>query len=415
LSVASIHAQTADDLFSRALAHQQRGDLVSAEREYKAAIAVNAKHLAAHLNLAGLYVGGHRLSDAEASFRAALTLDPRSREALEGLVTVLMDLGRPSEALVEAYRLVTTWDGERARTLIARAYIESGHVSDGCRELGHALTFNQLNSALRLELAQCHYQNDDAVAAELHARAILQRDPQHAGAAELLATIHAEQGSDAVGGLAVIVFVGAAIGAAVARRPEQWGQRRAAFGVMGMAVAGVVSLAVGPVFWVAGGFWGLYQFYAAYRFRRTRSQRIDGRMQFLRTAAKVLGCVALADGELQPVELRVIRETYERSGFSDQDLTVIGQVLQESVARFQTTLFDHQALYVALRDACLAFAPLSNESSRLALFVTAVRVATADQHASPGELNVVNACGTWLNIPADEQARIWRDESMLPS
>jgi hypothetical protein len=135
-------------------------------------------------------------------------------------------------------------------------------------------------------------------------------------------------------------------------------------------------------------------------------------VQFLRAAARVLGCVALADGELQPVELRVIRETYERSGFSDQDLTVIGQVLQGSVARFQTTLFDHQAIYAALRDACLAFAPLSNESSRLALFVTAVRVATADQHASPGELNVVNACGTWLNIPADEQARIWRDETI---
>jgi Tfp pilus assembly protein PilF len=257
LSVAAVHAQTADDLFSRALAHQQRGDLVSAEREYKAAIAVNAKHLAAHLNLAGLYIGESRLSDAEASFRAALTLDPRSRGALEGLVSVLMDLGRPREALVEAYRLVTTWDGERARRLIARAYIASGYLADGCRELQHALTFNQLNSALRLELAHCHYQNDDVVAAELHARAILQRDPQHTGAAEFLAAIDAEQRSDAVGGFAVIVFIGAMIGAVAARRPEQWGQRRAAFGVMGMAVAGMVSLAVGPVFWVAGGFWGL--------------------------------------------------------------------------------------------------------------------------------------------------------------
>jgi Tfp pilus assembly protein PilF len=396
-------------LFLRATASLEAGDLAAAERDLEAAIAADPALADAHHNLGVVYVKEERWPEAEASYRKALELQPDSWLTRENLSRLLVALGRTDEAVAEAQRVVAAADTASGRLLLARAYVADGRIAQGCEEFQRALNFNPRNSAVQLELAVCHAANDDLDAASLHAGAVTGRDPRNAEALALVEHIRVRRRALTWWWAPVVVFIASACAALGARRPDQWGQRRVAIGLLAMSAAAFVWLQQGSLFWLTGGSWGVYQFYAAHRFRRAHALRAGQRTEYLGSAATILGCIALSDGPLQPMELKIVRETYEKAGYTDADLLLVGGTLQRCAADFQATLFEHQALYAALHNACITFASVSNEASRLELFRTAVRVALADQHATPGELSAVKACATWLNIPDTEQDAIWRD------
>ena len=83
--------------------HQfQRGRFVEAEAAFKKAIALDPKSSDAQLNLAENYLFGlKKAKPAEAAYRAAIALDAGSAQAHLGLAATLGVLGQPDAALAE--------------------------------------------------------------------------------------------------------------------------------------------------------------------------------------------------------------------------------------------------------------------------------------------------------------------------
>lgn len=75
-----------DQLLSRAIEEQQRGDLASAIRDYRAFLAVRPNTLAARVNLGAALAHSGQLDEAITEYRAALHLDPQQ-------ASVHLDLG----------------------------------------------------------------------------------------------------------------------------------------------------------------------------------------------------------------------------------------------------------------------------------------------------------------------------------
>ena len=244
-------SRTVQQLFERAAVSHQRGDFAAAKRDYRAVVAADPLHYAAHHNLGALYAAQQRWPEAEASYRRALEVDPAAWRTL-------LSASRPLEAMAQAQRLVSGADGESARLLLGRAYIAAGRTSEGCRELQRALNFNPSNSGVQLELAACYVEDSDLDAAALHAGAVIRRGPDNALARTLVNSIRSTRRADAWSWVPAVGFLVALFAAIGARRPEQWGQRRGAFGVMAISFAAYVWLHAGSLFWLTGGFWGLY-------------------------------------------------------------------------------------------------------------------------------------------------------------
>jgi tetratricopeptide (TPR) repeat protein len=82
-----------------AVALRDLGDLVGAERELRAAIALDPRQPASHGVLADVLTRAGRSAEAEAAYRSALALDPRFGPAAVGLADLLLAAGRAEAAL----------------------------------------------------------------------------------------------------------------------------------------------------------------------------------------------------------------------------------------------------------------------------------------------------------------------------
>jgi tetratricopeptide (TPR) repeat protein len=115
------------DLFAQALAAHRAGDLVEAERLYRAALAVDPAHVLARTNLATAWLQAGRLEEGVEALRRSLEIDPRQAGALNNLGSALRVLGRPDEAL-DAYRqaVAAEPDYAEARANLAGLLHEQG-------------------------------------------------------------------------------------------------------------------------------------------------------------------------------------------------------------------------------------------------------------------------------------------------
>jgi Tfp pilus assembly protein PilF len=141
----------AGQLFTRALAAQQAGDLVAAAELYAGAVAARPSDPQLHNNLGTVYRGLGRSEEALSSFRSAVEADPRYAPAWSNLGMVLEGLGRAEEA-VEAFRSALRVDPSNlgAKVNLANKYHELG-VEDEARRL--------LTEALRADpsFPEAHY------------------------------------------------------------------------------------------------------------------------------------------------------------------------------------------------------------------------------------------------------------------
>jgi tetratricopeptide (TPR) repeat protein len=94
-------ASSADDLFQAALESEEIGASAEAEAAYRNAIAADAAHVAAHINLGRLRHVGKALDEAERLYRRALELEPNHPTARFNLGVVLEDSGKTAEAIQE--------------------------------------------------------------------------------------------------------------------------------------------------------------------------------------------------------------------------------------------------------------------------------------------------------------------------
>jgi Flp pilus assembly protein TadD len=90
-----------DRLLSRAIEEQQKGDLASAIRDYRAYLAVRPNTLAAHVNLGAALAHSDQLDAAVAEYQAALRLDPQQPSVHLDLGLAYSRKGDPDHARVE--------------------------------------------------------------------------------------------------------------------------------------------------------------------------------------------------------------------------------------------------------------------------------------------------------------------------
>lgn len=96
---------TADDWYDSAL-DLEAVSVDEAMTAYRRALALDASHSDAHLNLGRLLHEGQRLDEAEGHYRAAVAADPNSARALYNLGVVLEDRGTHDEARAKYLRAV---------------------------------------------------------------------------------------------------------------------------------------------------------------------------------------------------------------------------------------------------------------------------------------------------------------------
>lgn len=144
------------------VAQQRSGNLTGAAESFEGASRLDPKDLESLIHLGEVYLEANRPADAENRFRAALGLDAKSREALQGLALSL-DAEKKPEAL-NAYReyLAMEPQDQVASTRALHLMVEQGQYDAALAEIektsnGQALGIEQLRLKADIEIAQKKY------------------------------------------------------------------------------------------------------------------------------------------------------------------------------------------------------------------------------------------------------------------
>jgi Flp pilus assembly protein TadD len=167
------------------LAQERSGDMKGAAESFEGATRLDPKDGEALLELGRIYIKDNRAAVAEAKFRAALSLEPKSPEALQGLALSL-DAQKKPEA-VSAYRdyLAVQPQDNAARARMVHLLVEQQQYDAALAELdktapGQAPTLESLKLKADIELGQKKL--DAAIVALKQALALAPNDAQlHGG------------------------------------------------------------------------------------------------------------------------------------------------------------------------------------------------------------------------------------------
>jgi len=167
------------------LAQQLSGDLKGATQSFEGATRLDPKDIDSLNHLGQVYLQTNRPADAEGKFRTAASLDPQSREALQGLALSLGAQKRP-EAL-DAYRayLAVEPQDQSARTRMLHFMVEQGQYDAALAEIeksssGQSLGLDQLKLKADIEIDQKKY--PEAIVTLKQALALAPNDAQlHGG------------------------------------------------------------------------------------------------------------------------------------------------------------------------------------------------------------------------------------------
>jgi tetratricopeptide (TPR) repeat protein len=130
-------------------------DFTRAEEVLKKACTVVARKTDARLALGKFYRAQNRLTDAEAEFRTALTLDPNSGEASVELAKVQAALGKGHEAEENLKRLSAGSD-RRYASVYAAFLFSTGKRTEAIRELQRLVSEYPEDRVLRAQLMTAH-------------------------------------------------------------------------------------------------------------------------------------------------------------------------------------------------------------------------------------------------------------------
>ncbi|MGH6933126.1 MAG: tetratricopeptide repeat-containing sulfotransferase family protein [Dongiaceae bacterium] len=133
--------------------HRRRGDKPAAEQCFRRAIACNPRLVEAHNNLGTLLLELDRIEDALVELDAALALKPGDSQILCNLGTARDALGR--DDAVDCFRqaLAGRSDDVKALTGLGKLYIEREHVAEAAECFERALALQPAGADHRLNLA----------------------------------------------------------------------------------------------------------------------------------------------------------------------------------------------------------------------------------------------------------------------
>jgi Flp pilus assembly protein TadD len=171
--------------FLLGLAQERSGDLKGAAESLEGAARLDPKDTECLIQLGGIYLKTNRPADAEAKFRAALTLEPKSPGALQGLALSL-DTQKKPEA-TDAYRayLAVQPQDAAARSRLVHLLVDQGQGDAAVAEMGKngpgsAPTVEDLKLKAEIELQQ--KKTDAAIATLKQAVSLAPNDGQLHGA-----------------------------------------------------------------------------------------------------------------------------------------------------------------------------------------------------------------------------------------
>ena len=209
-------------------------------------------------------------------------------------------------------------------------------------------------------------------------------------------------------GVAVFVGVIGLVAAAFAREREHWGIRRIAFGIT-TACAGIALLILTPaIWWWSGLLYGSYQIYIGWAFISRRSRIVAERVDYVTSTAKVLTLVALADGELTPKAIAIIRETYTRAGFDANELREVDLTAAECERAFRGDGSDPERLLPRLQAACQDVSKHSDHQTRLIFLEAGVLIVASDGYVSRAGERLLRAAASWLGLSTMDVDEAWR-------
>jgi Flp pilus assembly protein TadD len=141
------------------LAQERSGDLKGAADSFEGAARLDSKDAGALIELGRVYAKSDRPADAEAKFRSAVGIVPKSPEALQGLALSLDAQKKP--AAVDAYRdYLTVWPQDNAaRVRLVHLLVEQQQYDAALAELdktgaGQALSIENLRLKADIEIGQ---------------------------------------------------------------------------------------------------------------------------------------------------------------------------------------------------------------------------------------------------------------------
>jgi Flp pilus assembly protein TadD len=171
--------------FLLGLAQERSGDLKGAAESFEGASRLDPKDTECLIHLGGIYLKTNRPADAEAKFRAALTLEPKSPGALQGLALSLDAQKKPGAT--DAYRayLAVQPQDAAARSRLVHLLVDQGEGDAAVAEMGKngpgsAPTAEDLKLKAEIELEQ--KKSDAAIADLKQAVSIAPNDAQLHGA-----------------------------------------------------------------------------------------------------------------------------------------------------------------------------------------------------------------------------------------
>jgi len=171
------------------VAQERSGDLKGAAESFEGASRLDPKDVDSLKQLGRVYLNSRRPAEAEGKFRAALSIEPKTVEALHGLALSLDAQKKPEAA--DAYRdyLVVQPQDAAARSRMLQMLVEQGKNDEALAELdkitaGHAPTADDLKLKADIEIAQ--KKPDAAIATLKQALALAPNEAHlHAGLGHL--------------------------------------------------------------------------------------------------------------------------------------------------------------------------------------------------------------------------------------
>jgi Flp pilus assembly protein TadD len=190
---------------------ERSGDVQGAVESYEGALRLDPRDAETTIHLGNLYAGLKRYPDAEAKFRAALELEPKSPQALLGLAQALDAQKKPEAAAAYRDYLAVQPDTPGAQSRAIHLLLEQKQYDAALAELdradaGKPATLDSLRSRADIQIAQKKW--DDSIVtlrkaialtpndAELHGglgRVYLQKRDFASAEKELKAALHLDK------------------------------------------------------------------------------------------------------------------------------------------------------------------------------------------------------------------------------
>lgn len=165
-----------------------------AEAEIQQALRIDPKNGPALTGLAAVQLAGHRLDEAEQTYKRLAALPDKEYKHLHAVF--LFQTGKRDQALAEFLKLASEDSGNRdARSRLLAAYVSMGKMAEAQQLLAKALKKNSKDTDALFQRAELYLRNGNAAGAETDLKEVLHFKADSAQAHFALAEVYRIQGA----------------------------------------------------------------------------------------------------------------------------------------------------------------------------------------------------------------------------